>query len=153
MNFFRIAFSLMFMLFPSISYSAEDYKVEIKEFFDLYEEGRFDEAIDRIYQSNKYRDKIQDQLINLKTNLRGLSDLVGEYKYKAHIEDIVVADQFVQSTYLLIFDRQPVRFEFQFFGKKGDWTIYLIQYDDGLPAEVLNSARQSVLDNAKTVQP
>ena len=57
---------------------ASDYQSEIDDFFNLYKTGKISEAVDSIYESNKYVSSIPDQVLNIKNQLTSLKGLVGE---------------------------------------------------------------------------
>ncbi|WOH36407.1 hypothetical protein RI844_13620 [Thalassotalea fonticola] len=129
----------------SLNTFASDYQSEIDEFFELYKNGKINEAVDSIYKSNKYVSSIPDQIINVKNQLSSLKGLVGEINNIGKIDTYAVGDDFVHVTYLVTYDRQPIRYEFQFFKVKQGWRVYSFSFDDELTGEIKVLARKSAL--------
>jgi len=129
----------------SLNTFASDYQSEIDEFFKLYKNGKVNEAVDSIYKSNKYVSSIPDQIINVKNQLSSLKGLVGEINNIGKIDTYAVGDDFVHVTYLVTYDRQPIRYEFQFFKVKEGWRVYSFSFDDELTGEIKALARESAL--------
>jgi hypothetical protein len=121
--------SLLIFLLVSISATASDYTKEINEFFDLYKKGKIDKAVDTIYQSNPYVSSIPDQIKKVKTQLGAVEGLVGKLHTLELVDTYEVGTSLVHVTYMGIYDRQPVKFEFQFFKLNDGWRIYSFSFD------------------------
>ena len=128
---------------------ASDYQTEIDEFFALYSEGKIDESVDRIYSTNQYVSSIPDQIKNVKTQLAALEGLVGSMHFNKKLSEYVVSDLFVHVTYLVTYDRQPIRFEFEFFKVKSGWRVYSMSYDDDIDDDIEVLARDKALRTEK----
>ena len=124
---------------------ASDYQTEIDDFFKLYKSGKVNEAVDSIYRTNKYVSSMPDQIKNVKTQLSALGGLVGEINNIGEIDTFFVGDNFVHVTYLVTYDRQPLRYEFQFFKVKQGWRVYSFSFDDGLTDDIASLAREAAL--------
>ncbi|MCC5451920.1 hypothetical protein LMJ53_09315 [Rheinheimera sp. UJ51] len=128
---------------------AADYQTEIDDFFKLYQSGKVDEAVDSIYRTNKYVSSIPDQIKNVKNQLNALEGLIGDINNIGKVDTYAVGDNFVHVTYLATYDRQPVRYEFQFFKVKSGWRIYSFSFDDGITQEIATEARKAALSSQK----
>jgi hypothetical protein len=144
----KLSILLIAILF-SFSSIAADYQSEIDEFFKLYQAGKVDEAVDSIYRTNKYVSSIPDQIQRVKTQLNALGGLVGDINNIGKIDTYSVGNDFVHVTYLATYDRQPVRYEFQFFKVKSGWRIYSFSFDDDLTKEITTLARKAALSSKK----
>lgn len=144
----KLSILLIAILF-SVSSLAADYQSEIDEFFKLYQSGKVDEAVDSIYRTNKYVSSIPDQIQRVKTQLNALGGLVGDINHIGKIDTYTVGDNLVHVTYLATYDRQPVRYEFQFFKVKSGWRIYSFSFDDELTKEITTLARKAALSSKK----
>lgn len=134
---------ILFILFTtSFNLFAADYQQEIDKFFKLYQAGKITEAIDSVYSTNEYVSAIPDQIKNVKTQLSALEGLVGQVHHISKLDTFLVGDAFVYVTYLATYDRQPVRYEFQFFKVKEGWRIYSFSFDDDL-SEIQSQARKA----------
>lgn len=135
-------FAVLLSVLISFNSFSADYQQEINNFFDLYKKDKIEEAVDSIYGSNEYVTSIPDQIKNVKTQLKALKGLVGELNHLGKLDTYVVGDSFVHVTYLATYDRQPVRYEFQFFKVKSGWRIYSFSFDDDL-SEIQKQARKA----------
>jgi hypothetical protein len=139
--------ALVFVL-TSFSLWSADYQPEVDKFFSLYQAEKIDEAVNSIYSSNQYVSAIPDQVKQVKTQLSALKGLVGELSHIDKIDTYSVGDNFVHLTYLVSYERQPIRFEFQFFKVKEGWRIYSMSFDDDLTDEIKILAREAALKAA-----
>ncbi|MGJ8693544.1 MAG: hypothetical protein ACSHW0_13825 [Thalassotalea sp.] len=142
-----IASLLVAMCLPFSTYAvASGFQAEIDDFFKLYQAGKVNLAVDTIYQSNSYVTAIPDQIMQVKNQLNSLNGLMGALHHIDKINDYYVGDKFVHSTYLVIYDRQPLRFEFQFFKVKKQWRIYSFSFDDDLTDDIERLARKAAIE-------
>lgn len=131
------------VLFAGYSY-AGDYKSEIDKFFTLYEKGNRVEAVDSIYATNPWMSTATDSIQQIKTQFQGIEKLVGNYNGREFIGETNIKDRFVHVTYLALYDRQPVRMEFQFYRPKNDWIIYSFSFDIDFDDEIEAGARKGI---------
>ena len=138
-----ILICIMFM--PAVTLAASGYQGEINKFFKLFEAGKKSEAVNSIYRTNPWMDSAQDAIINIKNQLQSLDKLVGNYNGKEKVGELDVRGRFVHITYLALYDRQPVRMEFQFYRPKDEWIIYSFSFDVKFDDEVEAMARKNIL--------
>lgn len=131
------------LLFPVSAYPA-GYSDEIAKFFELYEKGQKVEAVDSIYSTNPWMGSAADSIHNIKIQLQGIEKVVGNYNGVELIGEYAVKDRFVHVTYLALYDRQPVRMEFQFYRPKDDWIIYSFAFDIDFDNEIEQGARAQI---------
>ena len=131
---------LMFCFFSS-SVWADGYQQELNEFFALFEAGKKSESIDRLYQTNPWVSQAADDIIKVKTQLASLDSMVGKYLGKELIHTNNVKNRFVQVTYLALYERQPVRLEFQFYKPKETWIVYAFSFDTDFDSDVKSVSR------------
>jgi len=139
----RILIFIMLMSFPCFA-NAGDYNTEIAKFFNLYESGKKIEAIDTLYSTNPWMSKASDAIQNIKTQLQGIEKIVGNYNGKELLGENNIKNRFVHVTYIALYDRQPVRMEFQFYRPKNDWIIYSFAYDINFDDEIEKGAREKI---------
>ena len=134
---------LFILTFSFVSFSsfAGSYQKELDAFFALFESGKKSESVDRLYKTNPWVNQAADEVINLKTQLSSLDAIVGKYIGKEQISTNNVKDRFVQVTYLALYERQPVRLEFQFYKPKNDWIIYSFSFDTDFDSDVKTASR------------
>jgi hypothetical protein len=86
--------------------------------------------------------KSADAVVNLKNQMEGLTeDFIGKYHGNDLIVEKGVSDSFLLLSYLVKFDRQPLRFTFQFYKPVDRWRIHSFQYDGNITNEVEESAK------------
>jgi hypothetical protein len=126
--------------------SAEGYQGEIDKFFMLFDQGKKAEAVDSLYASNPWMSSAKDSIREIKDQFAGIENLVGQYNGHALIGESIIKERFVHVTYLALYDRQPVRMEFQFYRPKQKWLIYGfsfdIEFDNAVEAEARSRAAQ-----------
>lgn len=136
----KTLFVILSLLLSSALF-ADDYKAEVNHFFSLYGAGKRIEAVDYIYSTNPWMSSATDAIENVKTQLQGIDKLVGRYNGYELIDTLNVKDRFVHLTYLVLYDRQPLRMEFAFYKPKEKWMIYSFSFDVGFPDDVQAEAR------------
>lgn len=131
------------VLFISLSVSAQSDPTEVVEqFFTEFKEKGATVAIDNLYKPNKWISKSADGIIQLKSQLEGLNeDFVGKYYGKELTLEKKLADSFILMSYLVKYDRQPIRFTFQFYKPKDIWMIHSFKFDGNLDSEIEEAAR------------
>ena len=102
-------------------------------------------ALDDLYATNPWILASQDDIISLKTQMAGLESILGDYHRYVRLAEKRVADCWVYLSYLVLYDRQPLRFEFQFYRPGEEWMTYSFSYDDDLDEDVVAEARREVL--------
>lgn len=115
-------------------------------FFEKYEQNKPLEALDGIYGTTPWLERIKDDVERLKTQFRDLKSLVGEYNGHELLYKKNVKGCFVLATYLIKFDRQPVRFNFEFYKPKDEWILYAFSYDDSFDDDLEEAIKIEILD-------
>ena len=145
-NFARAA-ALVVILLSSTASAANGevgYEPLIQKFFKKFEAGKVNEAIDELYTTNKWAEAQRDLIQNIKTQFAGLGGLVGQYRGRELVGTNTIGGRLVHVTYLALYDRQPLRFEFQFYKPQDTWIIYSFSFDTKLSDELEASARTDV---------
>lgn len=137
----QFTFALLSLLFSTNVFA---YQSEIDRFFELYESGQKEQAVDSIYSTNKWMSQKQDDIHNVKTQLINLGEIVGRYYGKVELGASDIKDRLVHVTYMALFERQPVRLEFVFYRPGEDWIIYSFSFDDNIDDELSEAARKAI---------
>lgn len=135
----RLILSLSLLLLPLAA--SANYQSEIDRFFELFEKGMKVEAVDSIYSTNPWMNSAADAIQNIKSQFGDIEKLVGSYNGKEKIGELNIKDRFIHVTYLALYDRQPVRMEFQFYRPQEEWVIYSFSFDISIDDEIEASAR------------
>ena len=111
------------------------------EFFKTYEKSP-QKAVDYVFETNKWMiDRNKDGIENVKTQLTSFLGLVGDYYGYEKITEKSVGESYKLVSYMIKYDRQPVRFTFVFYKPKDKWQVQNFQYDDNLDDELEESGK------------
>ncbi|WP_298496468.1 hypothetical protein [uncultured Algibacter sp.] len=130
------------LLFTLILTSQNDPKDISEQFFKDFEEKGSSIALDNLYKPNKWMNRSGDAIIQLKSQMDGLNeDFVGKYYGKELLFEKTLTDSYILLSYLVKYERQPIRFTFQFYKPSDKWVIYSFKYDGGISEEIEEAAR------------
>lgn len=110
------------------------------QFFKTYENSP-QEAVDYIFGTNKWMDRNKDAIQNVKTQLSSFLGLVGDYYGYEKITEKSIGDSYKLVSYMVKYDRQPIRFTFVFYKPKEKWQVQNFQFDDSLDEELEESGK------------
>ncbi len=123
---------------PSIALSAAlnsrdaDVKVPyepiVDAFFQELHEGKTQQAVSELFSTNPWVTRNPDLLDSTTSGLDGISKQVGKYHGRQFLVEKAVAGRFVQVNYLVLYDRQPVEFGFQFYMPHDTWFTFGLSY-------------------------
>ena len=122
----------------------------MKDFFNIYRTESVSDALDKLYQTNQWVQRNLDAVTKLKNEMEGLNlDYVGKcYGYEL-ITEKSISDSYILQSYLVKYDRQPIRFTFQFYKPENEWRIYAFKFDANLDDELEESAKIYYLNYGK----
>jgi hypothetical protein len=111
------------------------------EFFKTYEKSP-QKAVDYVFGTNKWMiDRNKDGIENVKSQLTNFLELVGDYYGYEKITEKSVGKSFKLISYMIKYDRQPMRFTFVFYKPKDKWQVQNFQFDDNLDDELEESGK------------
>ena len=113
----------------------------IEEFFRTYQAGKPNEAIDNLYASNAWKNDIQESITNLKETFASLEGTVGKYNGHLLIAKRDLVGTYIIYSYLVKYERQPIRFYFEFYKPSDTWHIYSFSFDDDVDDELAESMK------------
>lgn len=119
----------------------------VTQFFSDYEKNGVSVALDNLYKTNKWMDRSADAIVKLKSSMEGLNeDFVGKYYGYELIVEKKLTDSFLLQSYLVKFDRQPIRYTFEFYKPNDKWILFSLQFDGDLDDEIEQAAKLYYLD-------
>ncbi len=126
----------------SNSFSQSDLTPEqiVEVFFNQYDSEGIDSALEYIFSTNKWIAGNKEGLNNLKSPLKDLVSQVGEYRGKELIAKKSIGENYILWSYMIKYDRQPVRFQFIFYKPSDKWQLQDFRYDDDLDTELIEAA-------------
>lgn len=113
----------------------------INDFFKTYQIDRV-KAIDDLYKTNPWSTKITDGILSLKKEVMSYdNDYMGKYYGHELLIFKKVADTYALVSHVVKYDRQPMRFTFQFYKPSDKWRLYSFNIDSNLDDEVEESSK------------
>jgi hypothetical protein len=137
--------AILIMLLFSGAVAAETYGGIPETFFAQLAQGKTNEAIDFLYDTNPWVAKNSDQVMNLKGELAKLSGLVGEYRFHELIAEEKAGSRYAHLIYLVGYDRQPLRFEIKVYRPGDEWSFQGVSFDAALTDDIEKQANARLL--------
>jgi hypothetical protein len=141
----RIAFLTIVVaaaLAASASAQKPVYQTEIDAFLERFARGKLNEAVDKLYGNNPWIPLDGDGVRNVKAQFQGIGEMVGGYTGAVKVGELMVVDRLVHVTYLALFERQPLRFEFQYYRPRNEWMIFSFEFDGDFDEDLQVEARR-----------
>lgn len=136
--------ALFFLLFFSCHNNAQqafDNPEKIMDgFFKILNEKDPNQALDFLFASNT-DPNLSKQIEELKTTLTNSLPALGNCNGQQLITRKKVANSFVYYSYLMKYDKQPIRFIFIFYQPQKTWKIYKFKFDSDLENEIEDAGR------------
>src|ERR1700761_5954931 len=118
------------------------------KFFEMYAAKPLD-AIDYLFSDVKKNKQVSDDITAIKKNLKMTIDQDGVNNgYELITEKNVGANLKLQS-YMVKYDKQPVRFIFIYYRPKDVWKIYTFQFNTNIDEELTSAASVDQLKENK----
>ena len=137
-------------LFSIIGFAQNTPKDIVDKFFTEYKADGGSIALDNLYSNNEWMSRATDAITNLKQQLATLNeDYVGQYYGYELIVEKRLSDSYLLMSYLVKYDRQPIRFTFQFYKPDNVWRTQSFKYDGTIDDEIEESAKVYYLDLKK----
>ncbi len=113
----------------------------LERFFNKY---RYEpmEAVDYIFSKNPiFEGEAADQAQNVKDKLASAIPVLGRYYGREPITKKEIGTSLVLYSYLIQYERQPIRFTFKFYKPDREWFLLSFAFDDNLSDEIEEAAR------------
>lgn len=131
--------TLFLLSFSTYSQSTPDQL--IKNFFDTFPINP-DKAIDDLYATNPWSVTIKDGIERIKNEVNSYTvDSMGEYYGYELITRKEASNSFVLFSYIIKYDRQPLRFSFLLYKPNTIWRLYSFKIDGELSIEIEEAAK------------
>jgi len=115
------------------------------EFFYRYKNKSPNDAVGYIFGTNKYMAKSADQVENVKYKLNSAIALMGKYYGYDPLTKKTAGENLVIYTFLVRYDRQPIRFNFTFYKANDQWVIFNYSFDDSVTEELKEAVKITFL--------
>ncbi len=138
-NEILVLFFLLAIGGPVIGQNTPESMVAV--FFEAFKKDRKN-AIREIYNTSPWMSRATDAIANLEGEVDKLTpDMMGKLHGYSLICEKQLADCFVLQSYLLRYDRQPIRFTFEFYKPDKEWMLFSLAFDGNLDEEVEEAAK------------
>jgi hypothetical protein len=118
-----------------------EYDDIVNKFFDLISQGKTTEAVDSLYKTNPWSDKVQDAIQQVKSSLISMEAISGKYRDSVQIVKKTMGDRLIYMYYLVAYDRQPLRFEFHLYRPGDKWVIQNFAFSDKITEDIRDFAK------------
>ncbi|MGB7784580.1 MAG: hypothetical protein WBL27_00635 [Salinimicrobium sp.] len=113
----------------------------IEDFFTTYKKDA-GQALRDIYATNAWTNRIKDDIDKMVGAVNGFTESsMGEYYGYELITTKKFSESFVLYSYLVKYDRQPIRFIFKFYKPDDKWKLYSFSFDDNVDDEIQEAAK------------
>jgi len=119
-----------------------------KRFFEIYAAKPLD-AIDYLFADVKKIKQVSDDITAIKKNLKMTIDQGGVNNGYELITEKNVGNNFKLQSYMVKYDKQPVRFIFIYYRPKDAWKIYTFQFNTNMDEELTSAASVDQLKENK----
>jgi hypothetical protein len=121
---------IMLLSFQGILFAQQTAQPIINTFFNTYHTNQ-EKAIRDLYSTNSWMQYAQKEIDNVVITVNGLKkELVGDYLGKEFVNSESLAKCFSTYTYLVKYERQPVKFVFTFYKPQDRWVLYAFSLSD-----------------------
>lgn len=147
LSFTFLALLLGAMLPNSLSAQSTP-KEHTEKFFSIFDKQGVDAAIDTLYSTNKWMTKNQKAVDNLKEQMTQElnSESIGNYFGQDLVIDKQLTDNYRVLRYIVKFERQPIKFTFQYYRPNKEWKIYSFRYSFRVAEEIEEATTLELLD-------
>ncbi|MBL7872643.1 MAG: hypothetical protein JNM78_13590 [Cyclobacteriaceae bacterium] len=134
---------IMILLFCSLDLVAQNEPQKIiNEFFKLYKDKNSDVALDFLFGTNKWMNDSKDQIENVKFKINStVVKSMGEYFGYELLTTKTVGEKIIFYTYLVKYDRQPIRFSFLLYNPNGQWRLQNFSFDDAFKDDLQEASK------------
>jgi hypothetical protein len=123
-RYLYIVLPLLLLISSSGMVKAQGTPEEVTEhFFELFRSKGSDAAVDYMFSTNKWLNSDSSNVKTIKVNLKRGVAILGQYYGYELIEKKSYGESYVQLSYMLRYDRQPVKFVFILYKPNNTWQI------------------------------
>lgn len=139
----KIILLLAFTLLSTLSFGQQPSGEALtKTFFEKYQKST-DEAFDYIFATNTWIGSENKE--KLKRLLKTYTPMMGDYLGYEKLAEQSLGDSLQASTYLVKYERQPLRFIFKYYKNKTGWVLLGVKFNDDIDDELEEALKQHYL--------
>jgi hypothetical protein len=142
----RLTFLLIYCLLSIVSLAQSTNEDITSSFFKDYEKDPLN-AYMHVFSQNKWIAEKKSALETNRIKLKDLLDQLGDYDGYELITEKRAGESYILKSFLLKYDRQPVRFTFILYRPKKSWVLQNLSFDTDIDTELSEAAK---VDRLKT---
>jgi len=139
--------ALLFLSLGNTLYAQKTPQNLALAFLSDYEWDGPNQAINKLYATNPWVSASSEQVQRLRNDLEALDDgrLGDFFRYELLLKKNI-SESYVVISYLIKYEKEPVRFTFQFYKSDLKWMIYRFDYDRNLDEELYQAVKLNFQD-------
>jgi len=112
------------------------------EFFRIFKTEPM-KAMDYAFSTNSWMERNIDGVESVKAKFKDILPLIGDYYGYEMITEKKIGNNLKLISYILKYDRQPIRFTFVLYKPQDKWQVQNLNWDVDLDDEIEESAKQN----------
>lgn len=112
------------------------YQIVTDEFFTLLGEDGGTEALENLFSYNSYIGRVSDQVSMLTNQFESAERIIGSYMGHELLIETRLADRVVHQQYLVLYERQPLYFDFIYYKANDEWTFQNFEFSSDVIEEI-----------------
>jgi hypothetical protein len=136
----KIIISVLFFALPFMVVAQQTTKEITDKIFKIYKESP-EKAIAYGFSTNKWFENNKKAIDDLETKLMNLIGIVGNYNGYEKILEKKIGNNYKLETYMMKYDRQPIKFTFIFYKPSNEWHIQNFYFDTDFDDDVEKMAK------------
>ena len=135
----------IFMFFTAVSYGQTPENL-ISTFFQVYKSNP-SKAVDDLYGTNPWTVNSKEGIENMKREIASYTkDYMGDYYGNELIIKQKCTESFELHYFMVKYDRQPLKFVFEFYKPKDKWMLYSLLIDAEFDEDVEQAAKLGLVN-------
>jgi hypothetical protein len=136
----KIFLLFLFLFLSKSTYSQTTPEDIIKKFFETYQKNT-GKAIDDIYATNSWTSQMQDAITTMKKTIKTYPEEMGNYYGFEMITKQKSTERFVLYVYMIRYDRQPMKVNFELYKPNDKWMLYSLNFATDIDEDVEMAAK------------
>lgn len=125
------------------------YQAIANHFFEILQDEGGEEAVQYAFSTNPYSERMGDQLSMVINQLSSAERVMGDYKGYELLVETKVADRLVNQYYMVLYERQPLRFELTFYRPADEWVFQNFVFNADIIQDVSSVTHMALLQSDK----
>lgn len=138
MNRNILSLTAIFFCFSRLAFAQNTVDELVNDFFKIYEQESPTHAMQYAFNTNEYFSGNNSGVNTLLDQLVGTLQVIGDYCGYEKLTERSLGSKLKYKSYMIYYDRQPLRFIFEFYKPKDKWVFHNVMFDDKYEEELKN---------------